>query len=442
MNPIASLFPGVPVDPPALPWASSSQRNRSILRDRPLALLALLLVIAGVYYAVARGPRRSAFNRWTPALFALAENQDIYQRFAFPTPTTMALVLRPFSLLPAPAGMLSWYALKGVLAMVAVSWLLAMLREWNPGVPRWAEWLFVALAAKPILDDQIHGNVNVWVFFWVAAGLVLLRAGKDGAAGAAVALAAASKLTPALLALLFLVQGRTRALAGFVLGMVLWLWLAPGALLGFEHNARLLASWGRLMVAPYLAQGEVDAEHINQSLPALIRRLTTDSVAIEATARRPAVVVNMVELHPTIVRGLIAAALAALLLLVVWACRGRNVDPRSLAFAHAYGLVLIVTLLASERTWKHHYCLAIPSFAALLASGAGPRGGRIALVCLLAASALLFGTSQDLADGLWGEGTSEWILAFGAYTAAAAALLLGHAAVLGRERDRKRRALA
>src|SRR5690606_8107896 len=133
------------------------------------------------------------------------------------------------------------------------------------------------LSLRPILSDLSHGNVNILILFLVVASLYAFHRGRDFLAGVVLALAIACKLTPALLAAYFLWKGAWRTLAGCAFGLVLFFLIIPGLVLGFGHNAQMLASWVEVMVLPYVAGGEVTSEHHNQSLPGLVYRLFTAS---------------------------------------------------------------------------------------------------------------------------------------------------------------------
>src|SRR5207248_1605127 len=129
----------------------------------------------------------------------------------------------------------------------------------------------------PILDDLNHGNVNLFILFLVIAGLTAYRNRHDLVAGLLLALAISCKITPALF-LPWLVWKRAwRTLAGCTIGLALFFYpgVAPGLRLGMEKNQEQLVSWYRGMVQPFLIEGKVTSEHVNQSLPGLVFRLAT-----------------------------------------------------------------------------------------------------------------------------------------------------------------------
>ena len=68
-----------------------------------------------------------------------------------------------------------------------------------------------------------------------------------------------------------------RTTAGCLIGLVLFLVVVPGCRFGFERNASLLRHWVDSMVTPFVVQGTVTSDHLNQSLPGVVFRLITRS---------------------------------------------------------------------------------------------------------------------------------------------------------------------
>src|SRR5438270_4165991 len=147
---------------------------------------------------------RSAFLRWREQVLALPDGVNIYEKFNYPNPPIMALVLLPLMQLPPLAGSLLWYYLKVLLALASL-WAVFRLTE-QPGRPflPWAKLLVVLLSLRPIMGDLMHGNVNLFILFTVVAALYAYRRGRDVLAGTGIGLAVACKVTPALFVPYFL----------------------------------------------------------------------------------------------------------------------------------------------------------------------------------------------------------------------------------------------
>lgn len=396
------------------------------------------LFFVGLYYVGIKGEGRSAFNRWRPMVADLVDGADIYAKYAFPTPPIMGLVLYPFTLLPGRWGMAAWFGFKSGLVGVMVWWLARMAREFHGRVPAWLVPLGVILGARPVIGDLLHGNVNLWILFLVLGGLVAYRAGREGLAGIALGLAAACKLTPALLIVYFAWKGAWRTVAASAAALVLWLVLVPGAVLGFGHSLALLASWNRQMVSPFIAEGQVDTEQVNQSLPALLHRLLTPSMAIKPDDGRPILQANLVSFPPAVVNAMVGTAWVFVLGALAWISRGRTGDRREGRIVHEVMLVLFTTLVLSERSWKHHFVVFLPSYVLLVGEAWRARSrGEVALARLvegaIALSALALAlTSKDLARPFLGPDGSKWMQVYGTYLWATAALAGAHVLVLAR----------
>src|SRR5262245_46154511 len=102
-------------------------RLRSFLARRDgqtwfLAGLALLFVGLGVQYAVKVHAGRSALVRWQPQLLGLDGDEDLSERYNYPNPPIMAVLLYPLAKLPPLAAALLWFALKFGLTALAVVW--------------------------------------------------------------------------------------------------------------------------------------------------------------------------------------------------------------------------------------------------------------------------------------------------------------------------------
>jgi hypothetical protein len=398
-------------------------------------LSATILVAAGVvgvYYVGVKGERRSAINRWRPVLHALARGEDIYLRYGFPTPPFMALVLYPFSLLPGAWTMTAWFVAKVAMTIIVVIWLLEMLERLGFRLSAWSAGAMLAFAAGPIVADLVHGNVNLWVLFLVTAAWRAFSLNRDFTGGSLLALAIASKLTPLLL-LLFLVWKRAwKAIAGCLVGLVVAGLIAPGALLGHARNVELLRHWADYMVWPYLDQGKVETRQTNQSLPALIHRLTTPCVAVEPETGPPATI-NWLDLTASHTRRLVTATTILVLGALAAVCRTAWADRSGVSMVHEFCLVLIAMVLISERSWKHHFVVLLPSFMLLTATAvkltatpAAVRRGRSVALSVVLAWLAITATSQDLVELIWGAGAAKLLQAYGTYTWSAILLASTH----------------
>ncbi len=397
-------------------------RLPSSLRTPPVSrrtfVLGLLLFFAAVsvQYTVKtlelrHGKQdRSAILRWREQLLQIDAGENIYERYNYPNPPIMALLLRPLADLPPLAGALCWFYLKAGMALLAFAAVFRVVEEPGRPFPPWARALTVLLILRTVHGDLTHGNVNLFILFLVAAALFAFHHGRDVAAGVLLALAIACKVTPALFVAYFLWKRAWRVLAGCALGLVLFLLVVPGCVLGWEQNLELLGTWVERMVTPYVVGGEVTPYHNNQSLPGLVYRLLTASpsfVTYVNDVLTPTAYHNLLALDPRVARWLVKLCMAAFAGLVVACCRTPTRPRHGWRLAAEYSLIAVGMLLFSERTWKHHCVMLLLPFAVLcyrLADpglGAWPRRGLVAT--LAAVQLLMAATSTTLLPDDWAK---------------------------------------
>jgi alpha-1,2-mannosyltransferase len=372
-----------------------------------LVVLALGLSIQYCVKAGSSKSNRSAILRWRDQLHHLSD-EDIYQRYAYPNPPIMALILKPIAQLPPLLGSLTWFYLKLAMAVCAVYWVFRIVQGEGTPFPAWAKALTILFSLRPIMGDLSHGNVNLFILFLVVGSLYAFHRGRDLLAGSTLALAIACKVTPALFVPYFVWKRSWKALGGCLLGLLLFLFLVPGACLGGGRNLTLLDSWVNQMITPYVVSGTVTSEHSNQSLPGLVFRLATDNPSYVDEKGDPLRYDNFLSLSPRQAGWLIKAAMALFAGLIVWSCRTPITERSGWRLAAEFSLVVLGMLLFSERTWKHHCVTLVLPFAAIVYYLALPQCGpgmRRYLIACLAVALLFIGSTSTagLVDAL-----DEW----------------------------------
>ena len=460
-----------------VPLLTLPDRFAAAVAARPVAWrvgvgVALALVLAAtvaVYLDKIHEPDRngeytkSAFLRWRPQIEKLDRGVDIYQADNYPNPPIMALVLKPFMALPPFTGAVVWLLAKAALAAVMFVWALRLAAEPGKRFPPFAAVMVGLLSLHPILGDLQHGNVNVFIAFLVFAALELFRRGWDVPAGVVLALAIACKVTPALFVAYFgwkavhggwaAVRERTSlpaavwrsggaVLLGCLVGLGVWLFAVPGAVLGFERNSALLRSWYGMMVKPFVEEGKVTSEHANQSIPGVVFRLLTDSpsdtVYDEDGKAVPSEHRNLADIGTGNAKWIVRGCQAVFVLALVLLARERIALRRQgVWLAAECGFILLGMLLFSERTWKHHATTTALPLAAVVGCWAfrptGP-GLRAYLFATLAAAALLMTVPSLLPKEPHGHDPQDDCLVYGTHTAAFVLLTLGLGVVMWRER--------
>jgi hypothetical protein len=335
----------------------------TISRQRWLLVgLLLIFIVLSVQYAIkVEDEHRSAILRWRPQIQQI-DDVNIYQRYTYPNPPIMALLLKPLLTLPPRAASLTWFYLKVAMTLAALAWTFRLVESPGRPFPLWAKALAVVLSLRPIMGDLTHGNINLFILFLVMAALFAFHRNRDLLAGVILGLAIACKVTPALFLPYFLWKRSWLTLAGCALGLVLFLVVVPGLFLGMEWNLELVTSWYDCMVRPFLVAGDVTTDHPNQSLPGLLFRWLTPRASFFDKGV-PQGYLNVTEMDPLVVRWLMKGCMAVFAALIVWSCRTPTQPRHGWRLAAEFGLVLVGMLLFSERTWKHHCVTLLLPFA-------------------------------------------------------------------------------
>lgn len=438
-------------------YTNHQQRFRQFF----LACLTIVLVITSVQYLdkVARPgdsgqQTRSAFLRWRVMILDVFHGVNIYTGLnEYPNPPIMAVILRPFVELPPVAGAMCWFYAKVVMAVVACVWVFRLLRprvrisgegpasqyrqaQSFDGKADLARAAAILIALPAMLGDLTHNNVNIFILFLLAATLELYRNGRNRLSGLVLALAIACKVTPLLFLAYFCWKRAWAVVAGCLLGLVLWLAVVPGSVLGWQQNGQLLTDWYRLMIERPIINGEVTTEHANQALSGFVYRLFTHSpswieyqeLAPDVKVPVPARYHNIIDIGRPAAWVVVKALSALFALMVLLLCRAPREERQGLRFAAECGLIVLGMLLFSERTWKHHaVTLILPAISlASFISLCGP--GRLRWVML---SMLSLAWALLTFPGMFGSRVGDVAMVYGTHTLAFVLLIAGIGIVLG-----------
>jgi hypothetical protein len=423
--------------------AASALGRTSFLQQRWF-VIGLVLVFVGISASYGlkildtEHENRSAFLRWRSQVQEQGHGVDIWQKFVYPNPPIMVLILEPFFALPPVLGSMAWFYAKVLMALAAIFLVFRLVESPERPWPEWAKVIVVALSMRPIMGDLTHGNVNLLILLLCVGSLSCFRNRRDWSAGLLLGLAIACKVTPALFVPYFLWKRSWKVLAGTGVGLVLFFWLLPGLFFGFHENAGYLYSWYKNMIVPFTVDGVVTTQHENQSLPGLVHRLLTDSASFsnfEGTQLVSEEHHNLVAWDPAVARIIVKMLMVLFAALVVWLCRNPGDQRQRWELTAEYGLILVGMLLFSERTWKHHCVTLLVPFAALmyyLATGRPrPLVRRWLIALLLAAVLLQASASTGLNKELIRAGKLAQV--YGVYAWANLAVVAALAVVLRRQ---------
>lgn len=404
--------------------------------------LSLLFVVLSVQYTFkildSDRDNRSAFLRWRDQILDVQNGVNIYERYNYPNPPIMFLILEPLAFLPPAVGALAWFYLKIGMAVLAILWAFRLVEDRDRPFPPWGKALAVLLSLRPIMGDLSHGNVNIFIAFLVLGVLSAYQRRQDFGAGLLLALAITCKITPALFVPYFLWKRSWTLLAGCLVGIVLFFGVVPSVFLGAARNQEFLATWFDRMVRPYVLEGEVTSDHNNQSLPGLVHRLLTLNPSFTALVDDqyvPTEYHNILNLESALAGWIVKAVELLFVVLVLWSCRTPTLPRQSWRLAAEFSLVLLGMLLFSERTWKHHCVTLVLPFALVsyyLSAMQPPRWlrnylfGTLALVVLL-----MLSTSSGLFDRL--DRGAKLAQTYGAYVWAYVVLMVALVVLLRRK---------
>ena len=365
-------------------------------------IVALVLFFAVVYTQYALKIRhsehgmRSAFLRWKTQLEDLDDGVNVWDKYAYPNPPIMALLLKPFLVLPPTLGASLWFGCKALLALAAILGVLSLLDSPERPFPSWGKALAVFLCLRPIEGDLVHGNVTLLILFLVVASLGAFCQRRDVLAGLLLGLSIACKLTPALFIPYLLWKRAWKTLIAAGAGVIVFVFIIPGLAFGWSNNLDYLRSWHRQMVAPYAA-GVVSSEHKNQSLPGLLHRMLCDEPSFSEYVGARKIVLethNVASLDRPIAQGIVVGCMALFALLAMGFCRASSEERSRLQLTAEFSVVVLGMLLFCERTWKHHcvtlllpfavlsYCLSATAFSSRIRWYLGATLGIAALLML------------------------------------------------------------
>lgn len=340
----------------------------------------------------------------TPRLGASPEEIAEGDTWLHPNMPFVAMLLTPLAHVPPQVAAAVWNVLKVLALFAAIFAASAVANHRRHRMGEWVLGLAVAFSLPLVIEDFQHGNTNVFVLAAIAVHLWLYRRGRDGWAGAVLALAISLKMTPALFGLYWLYQRNWRLLAGVVVALAGMMVLIPLAALGPGRYDLLMGSWLHNLIVPGLLKGAPYPIHVNQSLSGVFSRLFMQGNIYfapddEAVAQKFGYI-NVVSLSLVAGRLILLAAKVAIAAVLAWAIGWRKLPRDDGRRGLHYGLVVAAMLILNQRTWDHHAAILLLGYSPLwyaLAYGRFGRRRRIGcLAGMIAAGVLVWGASGSL----------------------------------------------
>jgi hypothetical protein len=329
---------------------------------RTRALLGVLAVVSLAAAFTTRVSRKMPdFEVYHTAGARALAAEPLYRaedgHFQFKYLPAFAIIAAPIAKVPLPAAKGAWFAISALLMLV----LLGLSLQAMPEVRRPPVVLvivtFLAMA-KFYAHELVLGQVNLLFAVLVVLALVLMRTGKEAAAGLLIALAIVVKPYAVIFVPWLFTRRHRGALVTMAAGLVVLL-LLPAARYGWDGNLRLLGDWWQTVTST--------------TVPNLVNQ---DNVSLSAMFTK--------WLGPNSAAPILAAITGAILLAltgIVIAGRGKLTVTDTLEGS----LLLLLIPLLSPQGWDYVFLIGTPAVMLLVNYLPSlPRELRIATIVAMA----------------------------------------------------------
>jgi|GEM_PF-2371941 len=246
-----------------IPWSSK----------RVIAILCLFLAITGAVTVRRALKGSNDFDTYYNAGRAVLQGgSHIYykgegyidnaEEGPFLYPPFAACFFALFSWLPLALAAFFWNAASVLFFLSALYLLYRFIRgkeaaalPWNSLKNRLFESILCLIFAVVVLIDNLSmAQVNIFVFFLIAAALAAWQKNKHSVSGMLISAAVLIKVMPAVFLIYFLVKRQWRVLGGAAAGFLLLTLLIPSCVFGIENNRLLVRQWLGRTVKPLLVE--------------------------------------------------------------------------------------------------------------------------------------------------------------------------------------------
>jgi hypothetical protein len=247
---------------------------------------------------------------------------DLGKIFEFIYPPLPAVLLA----LPAWFGKIPLYLCLSLLNVIAW-WMVGQFSNAMTGSGRIpGPWLFALpgfVTVTFVFDMFDLGQPNLMLLAIMLYGFWLLQHARPWMAGSMFALATAIKVFPVAVLPYLVWRKQWAAAASTLVFLVLLLFVVPGPIRGFEHNAAELKTWYRGMVGTTSEKGfgqrdEQNWSWVNQSIIAITHRLTRPVNYNQDDPFKPPRTMNIVDLDFRTANWIVLAVSLAIGLGFIW----------------------------------------------------------------------------------------------------------------------------
>lgn len=372
---------------------------------RTLRIAALL---ACVWFAVhgtlaAWSANGSDFTIYYQAGRALIEGREPIRVFGFIYLPFFALCMAPLALLPYKLAAVVWQTGSFAVLVWITQELVRVVRADGLRAPAWIEWAPLVCVLRLADSNFGNGQVNLFVLGIVLLGIRAWIELRPRGAGAWIGLAAALKLLPAFLGIVFFVRRSWRACALLVVTALACAFLVPTVWPGWSTNIEGIRDWWHQETGPYLHGGDTLLERRSylpgQSLTPVVYRLITAMPATSLGNAGPKV--NVLDLDPEQAKWIVRAAqLAWFAVLAAALTRSRKEDAPG-SRLREFSLAICGALTLAPLVHKAHMVWLIVAYACVLAGApaAMSTGWRRARWTLVALSVAFIGLTTPAIFG-------------------------------------------
>jgi hypothetical protein len=393
----------------------------------------LIIVLIGIGFSVMpilntfRKPDSNKdYTRWWLVARAVDDGTPIYppgeivvRGFIYP-PGIASVVYAPLSIL----GFTAMVAALCLINMAAHAFSIMACVHFATG--RWRDqhlvlYLVPLLVTLPyVWDTYFLGQLNLTLLAVMLLGFVMLDRGRPGAAGGLFAFAASTKVFPVMVLGYLVWRRRWAAAAATVVGIVVFMLVAPMPMRGVERHLQESREWLDRVV---LSTSSTSIAGIpgrayragNQSLVSVVNRLTRPVEETDPPPSNPDYFnVNLVDIGPRgsfLVFGTIAGVLCLAYILAMPRAAART--PRIAGIE--YAILLILITIFSPKAGSYYFCWTMPGLAvitaAILSAPAASRARRLLVAGLIVTVAIMATalaqafdrhTPQTYGSTLWG----------------------------------------
>ncbi len=295
-----------------------------------------------------------------PDHFGFGKKSRPYYYSPFP-----AIIATPMAFVPPVVAATFWYSLKVCLLLLTL-WLMAGIFD-KFGLGRLKPYvlLVAVLFVMRFLDNDFqNGQTNVIVVFLVVLAIHCALSSREFAAGLLLALAATVKQPPLLFAVYWGMKKQWRAVAGCLVGLVIFLYVIPGFMVGFARIHQYNLNWfATMMYSPdgnSLAQAlPIQGYATGHSLVAFLGRYLT---RIDASPYDDVKwYINVVSMDPRLV-GHMHKVISVLCVVGLWVLtlrRGKGESEAKWRTLVELGIVAVLTLLLSPYSRRAHFVMLL-----------------------------------------------------------------------------------